>query len=157
MHASEQRGRVTLEPVLSSLWERYGAKLYRYCGVSVFNVIFGQGLLWFFYSALDWRAWLANLLAVAISAGPAYWMSRHWVWEQTGSHSVRSEIAPFWGMALLGLVLSTIATEAADQRWHSGLAVQAASIASFGVVWLFKFFILEHVLWKQPSEVPTPT
>ena len=84
-------------------------------------------------------------------------MSRHWVWEQTGSHSVRSEIAPFWGMALLGLVLSTIATEAADQRWHSGLAVQAASVASFGVVWLFKFFILEHVLWKQPSEVPTTT
>ncbi len=153
MHAWRPSGRVTLEPVFSSLWERYGAKLFRYCSVSAFNVVFGQSLLWLFYSALDWRAWLANLLAVTISAGPAYWMSRHWVWEQTGAHSVRAEIAPFWGMAFLGLVISTVATEAADRRWHSGLAVQGASIASFGVVWLFKFFILEHVLWKQPVEV----
>ena len=140
--------------MLRSLWERYGAKLYRYCGVSVFNVIFGQGLLWLFYSVFEWRAWLANLLAVSISAGPAYLMSRRWVWVQTGAHSVRSEIAPFWGMAFLGLAISTVATSVADHRWHSGLAVQAASIASFGVVWLFKFFILEHVLWKQPVDAP---
>jgi putative flippase GtrA len=107
---------------------------------------------------LDWPAWLANLLAVSISAGPAYWMSRHWVWSQTGSHSVRDEIAPFWGMALLGLAISTFATEWADRRWHSGVAVQLASIASFGSVWLFKFFILEHVMWKPkaaPAEVTT--
>jgi len=146
---------VTLEGVLSSLWQRYGAKLFRYCGVSAFNVVFGQSLLAFFYTVLGWRAWLANLLAVSISAGPAYLLSRHWVWEQSGAHSVRSEIAPFWGMAFLGLVISTVATELADQRWHTALAVQAASIAAFGFVWLFKFFVLEHVMWKQPSEVPS--
>ena len=143
---------VTLEDVLSSLWPRYGAKLFRYFGVSAFNVVFGQSLLAIFYSALDWRAWIANLLAVCISAGPAYWMSRHWVWEQSGSHSVRSEIAPFWGLALLGLAISTVTTSFADDRWHTGLAVQAASIAAFGFVWVFKFFILEHVMWKQPDE-----
>ena len=141
--------------MLSSLWSRYGAKLFRYFGVSAFNVVFGQSLLALFYSVLDWRAWLANLLAVCISAGPAYWMSRHWVWEQSGSHSVRAEIAPFWGLALLGLGISTVTTSFADNRWHTGLAVQAASIAAFGSVWVFKFFVLEHLMWKQPTEVPS--
>jgi putative flippase GtrA len=150
-------GVVTLDVVLSSLWERYGAKLFRYCGVSAFNVVFGQSLLAVFYTVLGWPAWWANLLAVCISAGPAYWLSRHWVWEQSGTHSVRSEIAPFWGMALLGLAISTITTSFADHRWHTGLAVQAASIAAFGAVWLFKFLVLEHVMWKQPVEVPSAT
>lgn len=134
------------------LWDRYGMKLFRYCGVSAVNVIVGQSLLAFFYSVLDWPAWLANVLAVGLSAGPAYWMSRHWVWEQSGAHSVRNEIAPFWGMALLGLVISTFATAFADEQWGTGLAVQGASIASFGLVWLFKFFVLEHVMWKTPAE-----
>lgn len=135
--------------VIAQLWMRYGAKLFRYFGVSAVNVVTGQSLLWFFYSALGWKAWVANVLAVCISAGPAYWMSRHWVWEQSGAHSVRTEIAPFWGLAFLGLAISTVATAFADERWGTGLAVQAASIASFGFVWMFKFFILEHVMWKD--------
>jgi putative flippase GtrA len=138
--------------VLRVLWIRYGAKLFRYCGVSAVNVIVGQGVLALFYSGIGLAAWASNVLAVCISAGPAYWMSRHWVWEQSGAHSVRNEIAPFWGMALLGLVISTVATAFADRHWGTGLSVQAASIASFGLVWLFKFFVLEHVMWKQPAE-----
>jgi putative flippase GtrA len=143
--------------VILRLWQSYGLKFFRYCGVSVFNVIFGQSLLLFFYKGVDWSAWLANVAAVCISAGPAYWFSRHWVWEQRGTHSVRDEIAPFWGMALLGLLISTVAVTWADDRWpDSGLAVQLASIVSFGAVWVFKFVILEKVMWKQPAEVPPP-
>jgi putative flippase GtrA len=134
------------------LWNRYGMKLFRYCGVSAVNVVVGQSLLALFYSGLGWAAWLANILAVCLSAGPAYWMSRHWVWEQSGTHSVRNEIAPFWGMALLGLVISTFGTAFADEQWGTGIAVQLASIASFGLVWVFKFFVLEHVMWKAPAE-----
>lgn len=147
---SDAPSAVSLDRVLRVLWIRYGAKLFRYCGVSVVNVIVGQGLLALFYSGAGLPAWAANVLAVCISAGPAYWMSRHWVWGQSGTHSVRNEIAPFWGMALLGLAVSTVATAYADHRWGSGLAVQAASIASFGLVWFFKFFVLEHILWKEP-------
>lgn len=138
--------------MLNVLWRRYGAKMFRYCGVSAINVVFGQTLLWFFYSVVSWPAWLSNVLAVTISAGPAYWLSRHWVWSQSGAHSVRDEIAPFWGMALLGLILSTVATSWADHRWGTGVSVQLASLASFGVVWVFKFFILEHLMWHTPSE-----
>lgn len=156
--ATEQAARPgILDKVLSKLWAVYGAKFFRYCGVSAFNVIFGQALLALFYSVLGWEAKLSNVLAVCISAGPAYWFSRHWVWEQQhGSHSVRSEIVPFWGMALLGLLLSTWAVDWADSHFdNSGIAVQLASIASFGVVWVFKFFIIEKLMWKT-SHVEAP-
>jgi putative flippase GtrA len=138
--------------VLPRLWQEYGLKLFRYCGVSVFNLCFGQALLILFYSVLDWSAMVSNVTAVCISAGPAYLLSRKWVWGQTGSHSVRDEIAPFWGLALLGLFLSTIAVGLAEDRWESGIAVSLASIGAFGVVWVFKFFILEKVMWKEAVE-----
>jgi putative flippase GtrA len=143
----------TLEAVILRLWQEYGRKLFRYCGVSVFNLCFGQALLLMFYGGFDWPARLANVAAVCISAGPAYLLSRKWVWGQTGTHSVRDEIAPFWGLALLGLLISTIAVGIADRRWDSSLAVSAASIGAFGVVWVFKFFILEKLMWKQAVEI----
>jgi putative flippase GtrA len=142
----------TLGAVILRLWQEYGRKLFRYCGVSAFNLCFGQALLQLFYTGLDWPAWGANVAAVGISAGPAYLLSRHWVWGQTGAHSVRDEIAPFWGLALLGLLASTIAVDVAADRWESGLAVSAANIGAFGIVWVFKFFVLEKVMWKQAVE-----
>src|SRR5690606_25289454 len=84
-----------------------------------------------------------------ISAGPAYILSRKWVWGQSGSHSVRNEVAPFWGLAILGLLLSTVLVSFADARWESSFAVSAANIVAFGIVWVFKFVILEKVMWKQ--------
>jgi putative flippase GtrA len=143
--------------VLTALWQTYALKFFRYCGVSAFNVVFGQSLLFMFYGIIGWAAWSSNLLAVAISAGPAYWMSRHWVWGQSGSHSVRDEIAPFWAMAVLGLALSTVAvTLAADQWPDRRTAVQLANIAAFGVVWVFKFVFLEKVMWKARGVEAAP-
>jgi putative flippase GtrA len=138
--------------VLPRLWQDYGLKVFRYCGVSVFNLVFGQSLLLLFYSVLDWPAAASNVSAVCISAGPAYLLSRKWVWGQTGTHSVRDEIAPFWGLALLGLLISTLTVSFADDRWDSGLAVSIASIAAFGLVWIFKFFFLEKIMWKEAVE-----
>lgn len=138
--------------MLERLWQAYGVKFFRYCGVSAFNVVFGQSLLFLFYTVLEWPGAAANVAAVCISAGPAYWMSRHWVWGQRGAHSIRDEIAPFWGLALLGLMISTVAVDWADRRWDTGLAVQLASIAAFGVVWVFKFVFLEKIMWKRPAE-----
>jgi putative flippase GtrA len=138
--------------VLPRLWQEYGLKLFRYCGVSVFNLFFGQSLLLLFYSGFGWPAAASNVTAVCISAGPAYLLSRKWVWGQTGTHSVRDEIAPFWGLALLGLLISTISVSIADDRWESSLAVSAANIGAFGIVWVFKFFILEKIMWKEAVE-----
>jgi putative flippase GtrA len=142
--------------VVKNLYRDYGVKVGRYCGVSVFNVVFGQTLLLVFYKVFGWPAAAANVAAVCISAGPAYLLSRKWVWKQTGAHSVRDEIAPFWGMALLGLLLSTLMVSIADSRWDSGLAVSAANLFAFGIVWVVKFVVLEKIMWKPaPLDVAT--
>ena len=126
-------------------------KLLRYSAASVVGVTIGQSALYIFYEVLDWPAVLANLAAVTISSVPAYLINRYWVWEKTDSNSLRREVLPFWGMALLGLLLSTLLVAFADDRTDSPLIIAIANLAGFGVLWLAKFFILDRVLFAVPT------
>ena len=74
----------------------------RYCGVSVINVLVGQGVLAFCLIVLEFGGVVSQIISVVISAIPAYFLSRQWVWKQDGEVSFRNEVLPFWGMALLG-------------------------------------------------------
>ncbi len=132
-------------------------KLARYCGVSVVNVVLGQALLTLFHVLLEWPAALSNVLAVTISAIPAYLMSRAWVWRKDGDHSVRGEVVPFWGLAFAGLVLSTIAVSIADAVFEADIMLNVASLAAFGVVWVVKFVLLERVIFADAMDVVEPT
>jgi len=133
-------------------------KLLRYAAASMVGVLVGQSCLFLFYSALDWPAAAANFTAVAISSVPAYLINRYWVWQKTDRNSLRREIAPFWGMAFLGLVLSTIAVTVVDDRTDWAPAILAANLAGFGVLWVAKFLVLDKVLFaevgRDPSEPP---
>ena len=144
----------SLPPIVASLWQGHGLKLLRLCGVSVFNLVFGQSLLFFFHSVMDWPGWIANVLSVVISAVPAYLLSRHWVWQKRGRNSFRTEVLPFWSMALLGLLISTAAVAFVDGRFDGALPVQLASVGSFGFVWVIKFFLLDRVIWKDHGHAP---
>lgn len=140
-----------------ALWLQYGRKFARYCGVSAFNVVFGQSLLFGFHTVLGWPGWYANFAAVAVSSIPAYLLSRRWVWRQQGRHSLAAEVVPFWMMSFLGLVISTIAVALVDRRFDGALPVQLANIGSFGLVWVFKFVVLDRVMWRHPtSDVERP-
>jgi len=145
---------LALPESIERLIEEYFRKLMRYCGVSVFNLFFGQSLLFFFHSILDWPGWIANITAVMISAVPAYLLSRHWVWGQRGRNSFKTEVLPFWSMAFLGLVISTVAVAIVDEHSDSAVAVQLASIASFFVVWVLKFFVLDRLMWRDADTTP---
>jgi putative flippase GtrA len=142
---------LALPESVERLIEQYFRKLMRYCGVSVFNLFFGQSLLFFFHSILDWPGWIANITAVMISAVPAYLLSRHWVWGQRGRNSFKTEVLPFWSMAFLGLTISTVAVAIVDEHFDSAVAVQLASVASFFVVWILKFFVLDRLMWREPG------
>lgn len=118
-------------------------------GVSVVNVVVGQSLLVLFHGVLGWPGVAANISAVCLSTVPAYLMMRHWVWGQKGSHRLGAEIVPFWTMATIGLVMSTIAVAWADSRFDSTIAVNLANITAFGLVWVCRFFILDHLMWAD--------
>jgi putative flippase GtrA len=132
-----------------------GRRFVRYCSLSAFNVLFGQALLIFFHSGLGMAGWLANLSAIIVGTGPAYLISRRWVWEKTGKHSLSGEVLPFWALNGLGTVLSTLFVGIADVLWSSALAVSAASISAWFLVWVLKYFTMDRVVFRTREPVVT--
>jgi len=150
----------------SSLLERArtpgGRKLVRYSLVSVISVVVSQIIL--FFAQFAWSARTSNIVAVLISAVPSYQLNRAWAWGKTGRSHLMKEIVPFWGMAFLGLVLSTWSADFAESHAASltsstlgqKLVVNAAALAAFGVLWIAKFIVLNRVLFAPAPHTPPP-
>lgn len=132
---------------LGALWRSHGRRLLRYSAVSVFNVVFGQSLLVLAFSGFRWSHTASNVFAVAVSAGPAYFLSRKYVWEKQGSHHLTREVIPFWALAFAGLLLSTASAWLVGRWSHRQILLNLANLASFGFVWLFKFVVLDRYLF----------
>lgn len=141
---------------VARLWRHYGQKIRRYLGVTVVNVLIGQTILLFFQVVLDWPGVAANVAAVTISTVPAYLLSRAYVWQKQGAHSMSAEIAPFWAMAFVGLLLSTLFVAIVESVSDTTLGVQIANAAAFGLLWIVKFFVLERIMWSGDVEAGAP-
>lgn len=123
----------------------------RYLAVSVINTLNSQALLFLANSIWNWSGGIANAFSATVASVPAYLMSRAWVWEKRGNHSVRSEVVPFWVITVVGLVVSTVAAELAGRRFGAGLLVNVASFGAYFFVWIAKFVLLEK-LFGSASE-----
>ena len=129
-------------------------KLVKYSTASVAGVITGVSSLNFCLLVLDLDAVLSNIISVTLGSIPNYLINRAWTFNKRDAHSFTREILPFWLMAVLGLVISTFAVAWADERWDGNtLALNAANLGSFGVLWVAKFFVLERVLFKPLAHV----
>jgi len=126
------------------------AKLLRFAAVSAVTVPLGMALLWLLLRA-DLQPFVANLIAVAVSTIPNYLLNRRWVWNKGGAHSVSREIAPFWALAFLGLLLSTVLVWIASRFTDLDIVFLAVNFCSFGVLWLFKFFVIERYLFGKTA------
>lgn len=128
-------------------------KLVRYTGVSVVNVVVTQGLLVAFVSGVGLSGGVGNFLAVSGAAVPGYLLSRNFVWRRAGVTTTRSQLAEevgiFWITTVAGLILSTVAAEWVDRRYGTQLAVSAANLASFGVLWVVKYLVLDQWVFHR--------
>ena len=131
------------------LKSEYATKGLKFLAVSTFNVVFGQSLLVLANAGFAWSFVASNVFAVAISAGPAYVLSRYWVWQKKGRNHLWKEVLPFWSLAFLGLVLSTMLVAVAETYSGATLVLMGTNFFAFGCVWVTKFFILDKVLFKQ--------
>ena len=122
---------------------------WRFSVVSAMNVVVTQTLLQSFYRFTPIGAAWANVLAVGLSALPAFVILRGWVWDKSGDLSVTREIIPFWTYTFLGLIVSTAAVAAIEARWQSAIAVSVANIACFGALWVTKFVLLDRWLFDN--------
>lgn len=120
-----------------------------YALVSVVAVITGQAVLWSCSGLLGWDPVPSNVTSVAIGSIPSYVLNRYWVWGKRGKNHFVKEVLPFWGMALLGLILSTIAVAVAASWNDATIVVAGANLGAFGVIWVGKYFVLHHLLFGE--------
>lgn len=132
----------------------YARKVSRFLVVSAFNVVFGQSLLVVNHSWLGWSFAVSNGVAVAVSAGPAYVLARYWVWQKRSKNHFFKEVLPFWGLAFFGLVVSTFAAAIANNYTDAQIILNVVNLASFGVIWIFKFFILDRYMFGKHHDAP---
>ncbi len=110
----------------------------------------------------------ANVVATGVGTVPSFELNRRWVWGRHGHRRVLAEIGPFCALSFAGLALSTLAVSLAA-RWAttSGLgaggrtlACEAASVATFGTLWIVQYVLLDRVLFVHRSTpvalVPNP-
>ena len=123
-------------------------KLMKYSTASIVAIAVGQPVFWIFNGALGWGAISSNLVSVSAGAVPNYLINRRWTWSQTGKNRLWGEIVPFWVMSALGMILSLIAVDYAEERWDSTAINSMAQLAGFGVLWIAKFLVLDKVMWR---------
>lgn len=145
-----------------------GRKFIRYSLVSVVAVAVSEVLLTLFHGVFGWSATWSNVFATALAAIPSYELNRRWAWRKTGPNHIWKEIVPFWALAFLGLLFSTVAVHYADRatvQHHLGhlvnvVVVDLANILAFGILWVAKFIIYNKVLFvggEQSSSMREPT
>jgi putative flippase GtrA len=146
---------VSDSPLYVRLAAEHGEKAIRYCAVSVVNVVTGLSTLAFCHGVLHWSAVSANITAWMVSTVPAYMLSRAWVWKQSGSHRFGGEVLPFWILALVGLLFSTIVVDLVERHTERTIYILVGNLSAYGVVWVAKYLILDKVMWRhRPANDP---
>jgi putative flippase GtrA len=146
---------MTLPVLREKLRSPIGQKLFRYSMASVVAVIVSNLFLLLFLGVLNMGEVLASTLATSIAAVPSYEMNRKWAWGKTGKSHMMKEVVPFWGLALLGWALSTVAVWwmgriAKHHQFSHGLktvTVLAVYFGAFGVLWVGKFLIFNRLMF----------
>lgn len=130
----------------------------KYMAASAISVVVTEIALFILFGVVRLGPTSANVLATAIAAVPSYYLNRNWAWGKSGRSHFMKEVVPFWSLAFLGLALSIVTVNVAhDFAVQEGfshlldtLAVNAASITAFGIVWIGKFFIFNKYLFASP-------
>ncbi len=137
-------------------------RLLRYATVSAVTTVISLGMLYVFFRVLKvGSAARANILATAIATVPSYYFNRTWAWGKSGKSHLMREVIPFWVIAFVSLVLSTLAVGFAAHeahhitRSHTGVTVlvELANLFTYGVLWIGKYVLFTKVLFTHPKAV----
>ena len=132
-------------------------RLLRYCGTSAVGVVLGQTILRVCYDLFGWSGLVSNLVAFVIANIPVYFLYQGWVWDSSGPTQWGRVVLPFWLVSLAGLALSSLAVGLVDAATDNGWYITAASVGSFGAVWLVKYAVCDRYLFGTLVEGESPT
>ena len=137
---------------------RQDRRFARYTGVSLVATALAQVGLATAYGVIAWPVVPAVLFSAAVSAGPAYLLSKRYVWPDRRRPGARAtEATGFFGAVLVGS-LTTIAvvwfavglarTGTSDHLVLTAVA-NSASVMTTGLVWVARYFVLDRLLFSR--------
>ena len=131
-------------------------RIWKYASVSVVSTLVTQVVLLLTYNVWDvGPAWVCNVIATVVAAIPAYYLNRTWTWGKKGRSNIMAEVVPFWTIALVALLLSTLAVWGAghwadDFRKGSldrAVIINGANLVTYAVLWTARYFVLNRFLF----------
>lgn len=141
-----------------------GRKQLRYAGVAVVFVPLGQVFIQLLGRfAFDRNYTKASLVSAAVLTLPNFFANKRFVWRDTTSDGLRTQVIVFWVAAMLGVGLATYLTWLVERavKGRSSLvesgAVFVAQLVGFGLVWVGRFIILDRWLFKTIHRGAEPT
>jgi putative flippase GtrA len=124
--------------------------------VSVISTIVAQSILFVMFDRYSLASAMAcNVVATAVATVPAYWLNRTWTWGKRGKSSFWREVMPFWILAFIGLVLSTVAVGVAahnvdlisHKKLVKDLVVHFANFTTYGLIWVARYAIFNKFMF----------
>jgi putative flippase GtrA len=134
-------------------------KILRYGTISVVSTAISLTGLFVFYRWIGLSPTWSNIVATCIATVPYYYLNRMWVFKKSGRSHLTKEVLPFWTIAFVSLVLSTLAVKFAGSQVHSissknvrGAILVAANLVTYGILWIAKFVVFNRYLFKTERE-----
>src|SRR5580693_1626831 len=147
------------------LWQKRGTpeawQLFRYTAVSGISTAVSFGVLAIVFGVLHlWGEIGSTVFANLVATVPSYFLNRKWVWKKGGRSHLMKEIAPFWAMSAIGIVVSiggaAIARKIGIDHHLNHLMqtalVLAANIMSFALFWVLKYMLFNRLFHVHPLE-----
>jgi putative flippase GtrA len=142
---------------MSAIPHPLAQRIARCLSVSVGTTLLSAALLIALTLGAGVPAGTSNVIAVCCGIVPSYLANRHWVWGKRGRGSMLREIAPFWLLSLVGLAASTVAVSwvaSLTSAWTTtarAVLLPMANLSVFAALWVVQFFVLDRVLFVNPS------
>lgn len=139
------------------------AQILKFGTVSVISTIVSQAMLFLFYPHILDTAMGANVVATSIATVPAYTLNRRWTWGKRGKSHLWKEVVPFWVLAFVGLVLSTVIVGVAAKNAHvisnshtvKVTVVHLANLFAYALIWVARYSILNKWLFGPTTQKPS--
>jgi putative flippase GtrA len=138
-------------------------RILKFGAVSVISTVIAQTVLLLTFDVGHIAsAMVCNVIATAVATVPAYWLNRTWTWGKRGKSHLWREVAPFWIIAFIGLVLSTVAVGVAAHNANrlsssqevKDLFVHCANFITYGIIWVARYSIFNKFMFGPQTTVP---
>lgn len=150
-----------LSPAGAMAWARSaeGQTAIKYTATSVISTVASQAafiLVYGVFALFSSRG--SSIFSSIVGTIPSYYLNRNWAWGKSGKSHFWREVAPFWILAVIGLVFSTwgvdfTKTHTTEVHSHTLRTIELAGayLGSFGILWIGKFIIFNKFLFIDHS------